>query len=266
MKRFILVVFGAGLLMLGLSGCKITSAVEGQDKSVRVCKNTTKLILSTYKDLQIPDHLRTDHPTKDRGDFELASLVGEMDHVTVNEGFQVDYVYTYRNAMGRPLVYSLPRAQKVFNTEDEFKAGKPLRLTYALETTDQRWGFLQLAILEELGDQFYQYYTAEYDDNRIICDIDDIELLIDQLASSEVHSPMDWWQKMRALTISETDPIVNIYSTANTVEVSLLLFDSQTGIVRRTYVYSYLFPHELLETIDEVIVGYRSELKQTSKR
>lgn len=266
MKRQITFFMLSIVILVVLSGCKITSAVEGQDKSVRVCRNTTKLILSTYQNLKIPDHFRSEHPIKKDGDFEIGSLVKELDFVKINEGFQVDYVYSYRNAMGRPLVYSLPAAKPNFENEDEYKEGKPLSFTYGIESIDQKWGFLQLAILEELGGQFYQYFTAEYDDVLILCDIDDIELLVDRLGSSEVHAPMNWWQKMRAMTISETDPLVTILRSENLVEVSMLQFSNDTGIIRRTYSYSYSFPHVLKEVKDELIVEYKSTPQQTSKK
>jgi|GEM_PF-3740020 len=245
--------------MISIAGCKITSVAEGQDKSVRVCRNTTKVILNSYAELQIPDNLKSDHPIRKETDFQLGSIVEKLDFLKVNEQFQVDYVYTYRNSMGMPLVYSLPASEKRFENEDEYKKGKSLAFTYALETDFSEWGFLQLAILEELGGQFYQYYQAEYDDVRVICEIDDIENLIDDLDSDGVHQPFNWWQKMRALTISETDPLIFIDKPGGSVIVSMLVFDHEVGILRRTYTYTYSFPHKLLKTEDKLIVGYTSQ-------
>lgn len=249
--------------MIALSGCKITSVAEGQDKSVRVCRNTSRTILNTYEKLKIPNNLRSDHPIRKESDFQVNKLIEELDFVKVNERFQVDYVYTYRNSMGMPLVYSLPASEKRFEDEDSYKMGKPLPFTYGLETDLSQWGFLQLAILEELGGQFYQYYRAEYDDIQVICDIDDIEYLIDQLEEDNVHQPFDWWQKMRALTISETDPLIQIDQPAGYVEVSILVFEHDQGILRRNFTYTYVFPHKLLKIEDKLLVGYISQSAET---
>jgi len=246
-------------MVLAISGCKITSVSEGQDKSVRVCRNTTKTILNSYAELKIPDNLKSDHPIRKETDFRLASVVEKLDFVKVNERFQVDYVYSYRNSMGFPLVYSLPASEKRFENEDDYKKGKSMAFTYALETDFSQWGFLQLAILEELGGQFYQYYQAEYDDVTVICDIDDVENLIDVLDSEGVHPAFNWWQKMRALTISETDPIIYLDQAGGSAVVSMLVFDHELGILRRDYTYTYGFPHKLLKTEDKLIVGYSSQ-------
>lgn len=258
MKKVFLFGFTA-FLMVFTSACKITSATEGQDKSVRVCRNTTKLILNTYSDLKIPDSFRTDAPKRTATDFQIATLLDELDFVKVNERFQIDYVYSYHNSVGFPLPYTLPIEKANFQTEDDFKTKKHYPLTYGIETDSSNWGFLQLAIVEEIGGQFYQYFEAGYDDTLVICDIDDIESLIDRLSTDEVHQPFDWWQKMRALTISETDPSVTIRKGQNEVDVSILIFDHDIGIVRRTFTYTYGFPHMLKNIQDDVVVEYQCD-------
>lgn len=263
MKRTLFLGFTVFVLLF-TNACKITSATEGQDKSVRVCRNTTKLILSTYEDLKIPDSFRTDSPKRMDSDFQIASILNELDFIEVNERFHIDYVYSYHNSVGFPLTYTLPLGKQNFQTEDDFKTKKHFPLTYGIETDGSNWGFLQLAIVEEIGGQFYQYFEAGYDDTLVLCDIDDIENLIDELGADEVHLPFNWWQKMRAMTISETDPLVTMRKGQNEVDVSILIFEHESGIVRRTFTYTYGFPHTLKNVQDEIVVAYHCDTLASS--
>jgi hypothetical protein len=261
MKKTVAVSLIIALFAVVLSGCKIRDAKAGPDKLVRMCKNSNELFTTTYSKLKIPDNLRQFAPVKSPEDFNVGKFILSLTTLEVNEGFLVDYVYQYRGIGAQPLLYSLPISQKPFTNEKEFETGKPLDFTYGIETDGTELGFLQLAMFNALGPNFYLYWHAGINDDVVLCDIDDVEAVLDNLDQMEFGKKPDLLQKARALTIPDIEPKVKFIEKDRQVKVSMLMFTKWGGFFRRTYTFEQGFPHKILDMIDTPLINYDCGIK-----
>lgn len=257
-KQWILLLVAISMI---LSGCKIRDANAGPDRNVKTCKDTNRRFKRAYEALKLPDHLRQEEPTRLPTDFELRRFLDMFDGLKVNESYLVDYVYSYRNIGGKPLLYSLYGSKVPYKTEKEYEAGKPLPFTMALETDDTARGYLELAMVDLLAPNFYLYFHAIENDDVVLCNIDDIENLLDDLESIENITQPNMLVQARALTMDRIEPTVVIDAEAKKATITLLSFSKWGGFYRHTYVFDTVFPHERLEHKKELLIEYDSEFR-----
>lgn len=248
-------------VLMAISACKIRDANAGPDKTVKICKNTNEVINDAYGGLTIPDHLRQMDPVKYPDDFKIDSVISALTTLQVNEAFLVDYVYEYRGVGARPLLYSLPISKKVFKSENEYDNGKPLPFTYGIETDGTELGFLQLAMFDSLGPGFYLYWHAGYNDEAVLCDIDDVEATLDELDRMDFGMKPNLVQKAMALTIPNIEPTISFDDKSDQVSVSMLMFTKWGGFYRRTYTFKEGFPHKILNKQDQFLIEYDCGVK-----
>lgn len=249
-----------GFLLLAaavlLAGCKIRDAKAGPDKNVKICKDTNEKIGRAYATLKLPEHLRQELPTRLSSDFQLQPMIETLDGLDVNEQFVVNYVYSYRNIGGRPIPYSQLKTLPVFKNENEFEKSKSFPFTYGIESDGSESGFVQLAMLNVLGPNFYLYYHAGYSDETVLCNIDDVEALLDHLDLMAFGIKPDLLVKARALTLDSIDPSVRFENKNEDVTVQLLLFSKWKGFFRREITFTRSFPHRITKQQDTLLIPY----------
>ena len=243
-------------IVLLLSACKIRDANAGPDRLVKACKDTKMRFEKSYSQIKLPDHLRRENPVRLSSDFEIQPFLEGFEGIKVNENYKIDYVYQYRNLGGRPLLYALYGKGLAYRTEKEFESGKTVNFTNALETDGSAKGFLQLAMIDQLAPNFYLYFQGVKQDDVVLCNIDDIEKVLDNLDRMDNITKPNTIVVARALTMDNIEPSVTIDEKKHEVTTSFTTFTKWGGFYRTTLVFSTYFPHKLISTKKQLLIGY----------
>jgi hypothetical protein len=114
--------------------------------------------------------------------------------------------------------------------------------------------FFELAVLYELGGQFYLDFHDWYDDTRIVASPRDVQEIIKELERDPGHLVFTRDQTRRAKRM-DVRPRVRFISE-DTAEVSLVTFSDWGGFTRNTYRIRRDFPHKIVEMPRETLVEY----------
>lgn len=253
MKKLVILINLLALVGSTLA-CKTLLPGSSQGQYNSVCREALAGLNALTENLEFPKHFQQEHPLKLGGEFDPNRYFDVLTHLKMQEGFTLDYVYQFQGIGGQPLLYARPLEQAPYPTDGEFSAAKPASYLSAVVADDTPQGFLQLAILGVKGSQFYRYWHAGYNDQRILCGSADIEQIIRENETSDFGMKMDLAQKIKARAISQPDPQVTI--TANRVTVNLVMFTNWGGFYRRTYTINRAFPHSILDVQNETLVEY----------
>ncbi|MCX5899609.1 MAG: hypothetical protein NTX06_02535 [Proteobacteria bacterium] len=166
----------------------------------------------------------------------------------------LDYVYQYDGMGGYPVLYGRKKGQFPCLTYARYKRshsnGWSDYLRY-LETDATAQGFFELVVLELMGEQFYQFWHAGYNDSMIVCDSSGLEKILAQLEpgldSADINAVKD---DARALAL---DPQVEF--TNEEVTVRVIYFTNWAGFVQSTYTINRDAPHTV-SSQEEILVPY----------
>jgi hypothetical protein len=119
-------------------------------------------------------------------------------------------------------------------------------------------GYLQLALLQLLGGQFYLYWHANYNDAQIICNEAELE---DLLATSPWYdqdktlADLLTSTQLRQMRAADVAPQVEIGD--DTVKVRMTFFTHWGGLIEGVWTISRSFPHQV-ELNTQTLVEYES--------
>ena len=219
-----------------------------------VCGESVKGMKLLTENLEFPDYFQQENPVKQGGEFDPNRYFEVLTHLKMQDGFTLDYVYSFQGIGGQPLLYARPADGKPFQTEKDFRAASPASFVSAVETDDTPEAYLQLSLLALMGAQFYLYWHAGYNDSQILCGSSDVERMISENAQANFGTPLNVSQKLQARAISQPGPAVEI--KADRVVVSMVVFTNWGGFIRRTYTINRAFPHTILDVQSETLVEY----------
>lgn len=168
----------------------------------------------------------------------------------------LDYVYAYDYAGGYPLLYALRSGAQPIGSPMSPDGAKPAPDPFLHVRTDGTpEGFFELTVLRIMGEQFYLWWHANYNDLVPVCGKK--TLLYSVLQFHLFCTPEDLWESIKMsvyIPRAETKP--NVKLGDKTATVSLLTFTKWGGLSRRTYEYQRSFPHKLMKYDREVLVRY----------
>ncbi|GEM_PF-421418 len=118
------------------------------------------------KELEVPDSLRRetgDGPLKDAGSFDPNTFLSVLDRISMEDGWVLDYIYTYRSDLGGYPSLVARAASSPPCQQDPA----------ALCVTEEVWGHLvvepgkeglfQVLVLRVMGEQFYRHWHFSQD-------------------------------------------------------------------------------------------------------
>lgn len=209
--------------------------------------------LSTLQNgLELPDHFRDENATRTGEEFDVNEYFTVLDRLSMEPGYVLDYVYCFNGRDGHPRLYARPEDQPRLLTCSDYD-GSMNYLDYLghVQTDDTEEGFFQFIVLKVKGGQFYLYWHAYYNDDSIICDRDQIELIIS--LDGGFREPFSRKQKRKARAI---DPAPVVELGDETVTVRIVTFSDWGGFLQETYEVSRSFPHTIHSSDYEVLVEY----------
>lgn len=232
-------------------------------------------IVWDFKDIQpgkIPDNLTKNDSSKTGGEFDVSEYFSVLKHLSMEKGYVLDYVYSFDGMGGGPILYVRPENQEPYKNYEEFakaanqfqrpendnslvwmvmgetsgKSGNKIKIDGTNE------GFFEYTVLQMLGEQFYLFWHANYNDADIICEVSAIEDVIVSIENSGLEPITNGFKKdARKLNVK---PIVEI--NGDMVTVKLVVFSKWGGFSRFSYTMYRNYPHMVIGFQDEVLLEY----------
>lgn len=210
--------------------------------------------ISRLQSGSIPEYLWT--TGKKRGDeFDVNQYFNALTHISMREGYVLDYVYQIDSLGGYPLLYARPVDQVPFDsTVDIPEETEWTNIEAYLELEDTEQGYFEYVVLDIMADQFYLYWHANYNDTEIICNRQQIYDVVAQVSSGDFGNLMEPDQQAKARTLKNIMPAVRL--AGDTAVVEIVTFTKWGGFFRMTYTISREVPHKILNIKQENILPY----------
>ena len=201
---------------------------------------------------QVPENLMADEPVKLGGEFDPNQYFSVLTHLQMEPGYTLDYVYYYDFMGGYPALYARPVDQPPYQVTpggyDDLPSDYYLDHVQADGTPES---YFELAALDIIGQQFYLFWHANYNDTQIIADSDALDRLLDGGGMMGDAFPADVRRQAQQLDVQ---PVIEI--GADKVTVSFITFTNWGGFYRATYTIQRDFPHTILDVEWEELVPY----------
>jgi hypothetical protein len=210
--------------------------------------------MSSLQAGEIPEHLSTTGIK--RGDeFDVNQYFDVLTHISMRDGYALDYVYQNDSLGGYPLLYPRPVDQVPYaSTADipQNTAWPDFHEFVNVEDTEQ--GYFDYVVLDIMANQFYLFWHANYNDRQIVCNRQQVSDIVEQVSSGDFGNAMDLSAQTKARAIRDVEPVVNLAGEVATVEV--ITFTKWGGFYRETYTISRETIHKILDIKQENLVPY----------
>ncbi len=238
------------VLVILLSACG--PALESG--TISTCRSNLDAMLALTGGLELPANFQNENPVKTGGEFDVMQYFSVLDHLSMQPGYVLDYVYHYDGMGGLPVLYVRPSSQSPYTTEADLTFGgdKPSYLDY-IQTDDTPESFFQYVILAMMGNQFYLYWHANYSDVQIVCDKSDVASIVASL-NGDFGYRISPASRVRAALIKDVGPSVIIND--QTVEVPFVTFTRWGGFYQEIYTLSRSMPHTIQDVQEKNLVPY----------
>jgi hypothetical protein len=269
------------LLLVFFTGCD-----PGQDKTSGIKTSKTVIppvdawyqsTVGAIKELQqseLPDNLLKGESIKTGGEFDINQYFSVLTHLKLEEGYTLDWVYDYNGSAGVPRLYVRPVTQKPYekNYPDFYEAKVSANITEdtlnilplvtdgvngdsgnKIRIDGTKEGFFEYAVLQTIGDQFYQFWHAAIHDTVIICSREKLEAVIKEGMNTDFGFKMT---EETAEKARDTDFTPYIVFSDDRVRVSILTFSKWSGFERLEYTINREYPYTIVNTKSEVLVEY----------
>ena len=214
-------------------------------------------LVSAVNDIQpsdIPQSLR-ETGIKTGGEFDANGYFGVLTHVSMQDGFVLDYVYPIPDLGASPRLYARPNGQPPYVSMDDIPENTELpdfRDHLRIENVEA--GYFEYVLLDIMAGQFYLFWHSNYNDTEIVCDREAVGSIIEDVNAGDFGRKIDLAQQARARAMREVEPVVQF--TGNSAAVEVIVFTKWGGFYRLTYTISRTFPHEIIDVKEENLVPY----------
>lgn len=191
---------------------------------------------------------------KTGGEFDPNDYFNVLTHISMRDGYALDYVYPVDFLGSFPLLYPRPVDQPSYASAADVPEGVELgNYRDQLEIEDVEQGYFEYVVMDIMASQFYLVWHANYNDLQIVCDKDAAYAIVDETNSQDFGAKFDLQQQAQVRALTNVEPLVKL--TADSAIVEVVAFTKWGGYYRRTYTISRSFPHEV-EVKDENLVEY----------
>jgi hypothetical protein len=214
-------------------------------------------IVSAVGDLQsvdIPENLL--NTGIKRGDeFDVNEYFNVLTHLSMQDGYTLDYVYQNDSLGGYPLVYARAVDQAPYASVSDIPANTELPdFREHLQVEDVEQGYFEYVVLDIMANQFYLFWHANYNDSLIVCNRQQLYDIVAQVSSGDFGNTMEADQQAKARTLKNIPPIVRL--TGDSAVVEIVTFTKWGGFYRQTYTISREVPHTIIDIQPENILPY----------
>ena len=247
--------------MIGLAICLLAASCGGRSQIGldAVCRESVGAIEALPGRAEpVPKHFSEEDILPQPGDFDPNTYFDALTHLSLEEGYVLDYLYYHTSLVGFPLLYARPDDHPPYQSLAELEAGEGYELNMIaggpkaymahIQVDDTPEGYLQFAILRLTGDLFYLGWHANNRNAAILCSTSELDLALES-AGDSVFSV--WWANTRrqaGLLLGE--PAVRL--TAGEAQVQVITYFEPEGIYRQTVTISRQFPHQIARRVKTV--------------
>ena len=202
----------------------------------------------------IPQHL-LDTGTKQGSEFDANEYFTVLTHISMREGYALDYVYLSDGLGGSPVLYARRADQAAYASMEDVPQNTQLPDFHEyLEVEDVEGGYFEYVLMDIMANQFYLFWHANYNDTEIVCNRGDVNDIISAVSSGDFGYKLDLLQQTRARAMRNIEPVVNL--TDDSANVQVITFTKWGGFYRLTYSISRSLPHTIIDVKEENLVPY----------
>ena len=204
---------------------------------------------------EIPEHLLITGK-KQGNEFDVSRYFDVLTHISMQEGYVLDYVYQNDDLDGYPLLYARPVNQAPYaSTADIPEDAEWADFQEHLDVQDTEQGYFDYVVMNIMANQFYLFWRANYNDSRIVCNRQQVYDIVAQISAGESgYAVLDPAEQAKARTLMNIVPVVRL--TEETAVVEVVTFTKWGGFYRLTYTISREVPHEIIDLKQENILPY----------
>src|SRR5687768_18343907 len=126
------------------------------------------LAMSALQAGEIPAHLYNTG-IKGGDEFNVNQYFDVLTHISMQDGYILDYVYQNDSLGGFPLVYAHPVDQAPFASVADIPENTELPdFREHLQVEDVEQGYFEFVVLDIMARQFYLFWHANYNDTQIV--------------------------------------------------------------------------------------------------
>ena len=191
---------------------------------------------------------------KQGGEFDPTEYFKILTHLSMRDGYALDYVYSVDFLGSFPYLYARPVDQHPYASASDVPEGVKLgnfRDQLAIEDVEQ--GYFEYVVMDIMANQFYLVWHANYNDTQIVCDKDAADAIVDETNSHDFGAKFDLAQQAQVRALTNVEPVVEL--TDDSAIVEIVTFTKWGGFFRRTYTVSRAFPHTV-DVKEENLVKY----------
>lgn len=197
------------------------------------------------------------------GWFDVNEYFSVLNHLSMQPGYILDYVFHSDGADGQPYLYARRIDSAPFSTLNELGntyTDKSITHLYDymanIKTDDTEESYFQYIALRIMGGQFYLAWHANYNDHAVVCNPEGVNKLIsnNKFIRNEVIIKLQ--KKVKKLNL---EPEIEIKE--NVVIVKVVIFTQWGGLIQESYTLARQFPHSVLDIKNKILFGYNSETR-----
>ena len=211
-------------------------------------------------DPETPPELLGPSPESESYLFNPNHLLLYMDHLTIREGYDFDFVYVLDGVNGYPIVYAHAENEEPFGDYEAYQMvcdveEPPETCDYLnfVEGDGTEEGYFQYVLLSMMGDQFYLYGDVQKNTVEVVADAIRIELLADSVLTPK-YGTLAERKIARQIRKVDPAPVVTIEDDQVTVEVTW--FTPASGLYRTVTVLTPDFPYQVFSMETEQLVAF----------
>jgi hypothetical protein len=234
----------SGVLVLASACTPTPAATPAPGPYDAACRQAVEAVRALPgRSNQTPEHLiKQPEAGRRPGDFDANTYFTALTHLSMTEGYALDYRYQSDTLGGFPLLYAR-----------RLDGGEPAgdsNYRQQVKADGSAEGYLELAVLDVMAAQFYLVWHANYNDRQIVCDRTALEDLVSHPNSFNQMLPDDVQVKARQLDVA---PAVELGEKE--VRVSVVTFTNWGGFKRLTLTFERAFPHTATSQ-EDILVPY----------
>jgi len=186
-----------------------------------------------------------------------------LPHLTLRQGYALDFVYQYDGMGGRPILYAREESAAPYESYEDYQnalGGTEIPYDAYLEFIESdgtEEGYFQWALLQMMGNQFYLYWHAGYNDAEIIASSERLGEVVDEMVGTQFGEPLSASQKRQALRIDPA-PVVTIEGEEVTVRV--VWFTKWGGFYETMHTLTATEPFQIIDSQTHELVPYECQV------
>jgi hypothetical protein len=222
--------------------------------TISSCREKVDAVASLIGGLEFPANFQVENPVKTGTEFDVMQYFTILDHLSMQPGYLLDYVYHFDGMGGYPFLYARPASQPPYATEADLPAGSTgTEYLQYVRIDDTSEGYFQFVLLSLMGSQFYLFWHADYNDSQIVCDRTGVGRIISSL-NGDFGYRISIASRVRAFLLNDVSPTVVI--SDETVKVQFVTFTRWGGFFQQTYTLSRTMPLTIQDMEKKNLVPY----------